>query len=78
VPTLNVTALNLAYLIGGVVVVERVFSFPGFGSLIVDALKLLDAPLIQATVLLAAVVYIGANLAVDITAILLNPRLRKG
>jgi peptide/nickel transport system permease protein len=78
VPTLNVTALNLAYLIGGVVVVERVFSFPGFGSLIVDALKLLDAPLIQATVLLAAAVYIGANLAVDITAILLNPRLRKG
>ena len=78
VPTLNVTALNLAYLIGGVVVVERVFSFPGFGSLIVDSLKLLDGPLIQATVLLAATVYIGANLAVDIMAILLNPRLRKG
>ncbi len=78
VPTLNVTALNLAYLIGGVVVVERVFSFPGFGSLIVDSLKLLDAPLIQATVLLASAVYIGANLAVDIMAILLNPRLRKG
>jgi peptide/nickel transport system permease protein len=78
IPTLNVTALNLAYLIGGVVVVERVYSFPGFGSLIVDSLKLLDAPLIQATVLLAAAVYIGANLAVDIVAILLNPRLRKG
>jgi len=78
VPTLNVTALNLAYLIGGVVVVERVFSFPGFGSLIVDSLKLLDGPLIQATVLLAATVYIGANLAVDIMAIVLNPRLRKG
>lgn len=77
VPTLNVTALNLAYLIGGVVVVERVYSFPGFGSLIVDSLKLLDVPLIQATVLLAAAVYIGANLAVDITAILLNPRLRR-
>lgn len=77
VPTLNVTALNLAYLIGGVVIVERVYSFPGFGSLIVDSLKLLDVPLIQATVLLAAAVYIGANLAVDIAAILLNPRLRK-
>ncbi len=78
IPTLNVTALNLAYLIGGVVVVERVFSFPGFGSLIVDSLKLLDVPLIQATILFAATIYIGANLLTDIASILLNPRLRKG
>ena len=62
VPTLNVTALNLAYLIGGVVVVERVFSYPGFGSLLVDALQLRDLPLIEATVMIAAAVYIGANL----------------
>ncbi len=78
IPTLNVTALNLAYLIGGVVVVERVFSFPGFGSLIVDSLKLLDVPLIQSTILFAATIYIGANLLTDIASILLNPRLRKG
>lgn len=76
VPTLNVTALNLAYLIGGVVVVERVFSFPGFGSLTVDALKLLDEPVIAAAVLVAAVVYVAANLVADVAAILLNPRLR--
>ena len=76
VPTLNVTALNLAYLIGGVVVVERVFSYPGFGSLLVDALQLRDLPLIEATVMIAAAVYIGANLCADIAAILLNPRLR--
>ena len=75
-PTLNITALNLAYLIGGVVIVEKVFSFPGFGSLLVDALLLRDAPLIEATVLIAAAVYIGANLLADIGAILLNPRLR--
>ena len=75
-PTLNITALNLAYLIGGVVIVEKVFSFPGFGSLLVDALLLRDAPLIEATVLIAAAVYIGANLFADIGAILLNPRLR--
>jgi peptide/nickel transport system permease protein len=78
VPTLNVTALNLGYLIGGVVVVEKVFSFPGFGSLLVDALQLRDVPLIEATVLLAAAVYIAANLVADVGAILLNPRLRKG
>jgi peptide/nickel transport system permease protein len=76
VPTLNITALNLAYLIGGVVVVERVFSFPGFGSLMVDALKLLDEPVIAATVLIAAAIYIAANLLADVAAILLNPRLR--
>jgi peptide/nickel transport system permease protein len=76
VPTLNVTALNLAYLIGGVVVVERVFSYPGFGSLLVDALQLRDLPLIEATVMIAAAVYIGANLLADVGAVLLNPRLR--
>jgi peptide/nickel transport system permease protein len=78
IPTLNVTALNLGYLIGGVVIVEKVFGFPGFGSLLVDALQLRDLPLIEATVLIAAAVYIAANLIADIGAILLNPRLRSG
>ena len=76
IPTLNVTALNIAYMMGGVVIVERVFGFPGFGSLTVDALLTLDVPLIEATVLIAAAVYIGANLLADIGAVLLNPRLR--
>ncbi len=78
VPTLNVTALNLAYLIGGVVVVEKVFGYPGFGSLLVDSLQLRDLPVIEATVVLAATVYIVANLLADAAAILLNPRLRNG
>jgi peptide/nickel transport system permease protein len=78
VPTLNVTALNLAYLIGGVVIVEKVFSYPGFGSLLVDVLQLRDVPMVEATVLIAATVYIVANLVADIGAILLNPRLRQG
>jgi peptide/nickel transport system permease protein len=78
VPTLNVTALNLAYLVGGVVVVERVFGYPGFGSLLVDALQLRDLPLIEATIMIAASIYIAANLLADIASILLNPRLRKG
>lgn len=76
IPTLNVTALNIAYMMGGVVIVERVFGFPGFGSLTVDAMLTLDVPLIEATVLIAAAVYIGANLLADIGAVLLNPRLR--
>ncbi len=78
VPTLNVTALNLAYLVGGVVVVEKVFAYPGFGGLLVDALQLRDLPLIEATIMIAASVYIAANLIADVGAILLNPRLRNG
>jgi len=78
VPTLNVTALNLAYLVGGVVVVEKVFSYPGFGSLLVDSLQLRDLPVVEATVMIAALVYVGANLIADVAAILLNPRLRTG
>ena len=76
VPTLNVTALNLAYLVGGVVVVEKVFSYPGFGSLLVDSLQLRDLPVIETTVMISALVYVGANLIADVAAILLNPRLR--
>ena len=75
-PAMNVTALNLAYLIGGVVVVERVFSYDGIGSLLVESVFLRDAPLIEATALVVSAVYILANLFADVTAMLLNPRLR--
>lgn len=76
IPTLNVTALNLAYLVGGVVVVEKVFSYPGFGGLLVDSLQLRDLPVIEGTVMIAALVYVTANLLADIASVLLNPRLR--
>lgn len=78
VPTLNVTAINLGYLIGGVVIVEKVYSYPGFGRLLVDSLQLRDVPLIEATVVVAAAVYVGANLVADLGSVLLNPRLRSG
>ena len=76
IPAINITSLNLTYLFGGVVVVEQVFAFPGFGALLVGSLMQLDVPLIQATVLIAAAVYIAGNLLADIAVILLNPRLR--
>jgi len=78
VPSLNITALNVGYVIGGVVVVEKVFSYPGLGSQLVNALQLLDYPLFEATVLIAAGFYIVANMLADIGSILLNPRLRSG
>ena len=77
IPTLNVTAINLALIIGGVVIIERLYTYPGFGSLMIDSLQLQDAPLVEATVLISAAIYIGANLLADIGAILLNPRLRR-
>jgi peptide/nickel transport system permease protein len=75
-PTLNTTALNLAYLIGGVVVVERVFAYPGMGSQLVNSIQLLDIPVVEGTVLIVAVVYILSNLVADVMGILLTPRLR--
>jgi peptide/nickel transport system permease protein len=77
VPTLNVTALNFTYLAGGVVIVEKVFGFPGFGSLMIDAIRFRDVPLVEITVLIASSVYIIANLLADVAAILLNPKLRQ-
>ncbi len=75
-PALNITALNLVYLVGGVVIVERIFAYPGLGSLLVDSISLRDAPLIEASALLISGAYIFANLVADAGSILLNPRLR--
>tara|TARA_Y100000768_G_scaffold217872_1_gene164242 strand:- start:83 stop:1033 length:951 start_codon:yes stop_codon:yes gene_type:complete len=77
IPTLNVTALNLGFLIGGVVIVEKIFTFPGFGNLLIDSIKFRDLPLVEATILIAAAFYIFANLLTDILSIIFNPRLRK-
>jgi peptide/nickel transport system permease protein len=78
VPALNTMALNLAYLIGGVVIVEQVFVYPGLGTLLVESVFLRDAPVIEAVALLVSAIYILANLFSDVMAILLNPRLRTG
>jgi peptide/nickel transport system permease protein len=75
-PALNVTALNLTYLIGGVVVVESVFSYPGLGKMLVDSISVRDVPVVEATALLASAVYIIANLVADVLGMMLNPRLR--
>jgi peptide/nickel transport system permease protein len=77
-PALNVTALNLTYLIGGVVVVEVVFSYPGLGKMLVDAISVRDVPVVEATALVASAVYILANLVADVLSLAFNPRLRTG
>ena len=76
VPTLNVTALNLTYLIGGVVVVEVVFSYPGLGQLLVNSIAIRDIPVVEAATLIASGIYIAANVLADVVAIMVTPKLR--
>ncbi|MGH3441842.1 MAG: ABC transporter permease [Nitriliruptorales bacterium] len=75
-PALRVTVINVAWLIGGVVLVEVIFNFPGLGRQMIDSIRLLDTPVIEAIALIMAAVYIFANLAADIAAAFLNPKLR--
>jgi peptide/nickel transport system permease protein len=75
-PIINVIALNLAYLIVGVVVVEAVFTYNGLGRLMVDAVSKRDVPVVQACGLIFAIVFIGLNLIADVLSVLSNPRLR--
>ncbi len=75
-PIINVVALNVAYLVTGVVLVEVVFVYPGIGQLLIDAVAKRDFPIVQACCLIFAATFILLNLAADIGAILTNPRLR--
>jgi peptide/nickel transport system permease protein len=75
-PAIQVIALNLAYLAGGIVVVETVFAYPGIGSAFVDAVRSRDLPTVQALGLLIAAVYVVLNVAADVATILVSPRLR--
>jgi peptide/nickel transport system permease protein len=76
VPAIQVIALELAYLAGGIVVVEYVFSYPGIGAALVEAVANRDMPVVQAVVMLAAAIYVGLNLAADVATILVTPKLR--
>jgi len=75
-PTFQVIAINLAYLAGGIVVVEYVFNYPGIGAGFVDAVRSRDMPVVQALSLLIAAIYVVLNLLADVATILVSPRLR--
>lgn len=74
-PIINVVALNLAYLITGVVVVEVVFVYPGLGQLMVDAVSNRDIAVVQAVALIFAAAYVLLNLVADVLSTMSNPRL---
>lgn len=76
IPAINVIALTVASLLGGVVVIEQVFNYPGMGTLMLQAIYDRDIPLVQAIALIFAIIYVAVNLLADILVVLLDPRLR--
>ena len=75
-PTINVVALTIAWLLGGVVVIETVFNYPGLGRMMIDSISDRDLPVTQAIALIIASVYVGVNLLADLLTMVANPRLR--
>jgi peptide/nickel transport system permease protein len=75
-PAVTVVALEIGSLLGGNMIVETVFGWPGLGRLVVESIFQRNYPLVQVTVLLYAVTYVAINLAADVLYALLNPRVR--
>ena len=75
-PAMTIIGIQFAYLLGGTVIIERIFSIPGLGSLMLQAIDTKDVPTIQGVVLLTAVIFVVVNLFVDIAYGLLNPKVR--
>jgi peptide/nickel transport system permease protein len=77
-PTLALTGVQFTFLLGGTVIVERIFAYPGLGNMAIEAIINRDLPLIQGLVLMFGVLFILTNLVVDLTVAGLNPKLRHG
>jgi peptide/nickel transport system permease protein len=77
-PTLALTGVQFTFLIGGTVIIERIFAYPGIGNMAVDAVINRDLPLIQGLALVFGALFIAVNLTVDLLVALSNPRLRHG
>jgi peptide/nickel transport system permease protein len=75
-PAMTIVGIQFAYLLGGTVIIEQIFSIPGLGSLMLQAIDTSDLPVIQGVVLLTAVIFVVVNLVVDIGYGLLNPKVR--
>ena len=75
-PAINVVALTIAWLLGGVVVTEVVFNYPGLGRLVIESISNRDLPVVQASAIILASIYVGINLIADLMTLMLNPRLK--
>ena len=76
IPTLTLLGLNVAYLVGGTVIVENVFALNGLGSLLLTSISSRDFPLVQAITLVLAISVVAINLTTDLLAARLDPRIR--
>ncbi|CAO3440684.1 ABC transporter permease [Azospirillum endophyticum] len=77
-PTITVLAIDFGLILGGVVVIETIFSYPGMGRLLLFAIQRHDLPLIQATILIVSAAYCLANLTADLLYAFVNPKIRHG
>ena len=78
IPVVTVLGLQVGSLLGGAVLTETIFSWPGIGKWLIDAIARRDYPVVQAGILISALVFIGVNLVVDLLYGVVNPRLRGG
>lgn len=78
IPVITIVGLQLGALFGGVIITEKVFSYPGLGSLLITAIRGRDYPLVQGAILVIALTYIGINLLVDLLYSRVDPRIRLG
>jgi peptide/nickel transport system permease protein len=77
-PAITVLGISLGHMLGGAVVIESIFAWPGVGSLLVDAISARDVPLVQGCVLAIVGIFVALNLLVDLTYTYLDPRIRYG
>ena len=75
-PSVQVLAQNLQYLVGGIIVVEYLFAYPGIGKELVDTVAIRDVRAVQSIAIMIAAVYIAINIVADVLVVLLVPKLR--
>jgi peptide/nickel transport system permease protein len=75
-PSVQVFAQNIQYLVGGIIVVEYLFAYPGIGKELVDAVAIRDVREVQSIAVVLAAIYIGINIVADLLVVLLTPKLR--
>jgi peptide/nickel transport system permease protein len=75
-PTLQVAAFNIAYLAGGVILIEAVFNYPGLGNALFDGVRVVDVPVVQFIAMLLTAIWVVVNLLADLGTVLVTPRLR--
>ena len=75
-PTITIIAQNIGWMLGGLIIVEHVFAYPGLGQLVLSSIQTRDVPLLQALAILIAATYAMSNLVADLSYAALDPRIR--